>query len=116
MKQILAQDSRFTLVGVAKDGCHALHHTLAFKPDLVLIEQNLSGLDGAQATQYIKHFPKSPVVFLVTADDSTLVQAVSKSAGADALVVKSASFRFQLKSRLQELQLSERSWRPRQQT
>jgi len=65
MKQILAQDSRFTVAGVAKDGCLALHHTLAFKPDLVLIEQDLPGLHGTQATQYIKHFPKSPVVFLV---------------------------------------------------
>ena len=116
MKQILAEDSRFAVVGVAKDGCHALHHTLAFKPDLVLIEQDLAGLDGAQAAQYIKHFPKSPVVFLVTADDSPLVRSASNSVGADALVVKSASFPFQLKSKLQKLHLSERSWRPRPRT
>ena len=102
LSRILAKEGGFTVVGVARDGCQALHHTLALAPELVLIDQHLPQLNGAQAAQYIKHFAKPPVVFMVTADDNPGSRAMCEGAGADAFVVKSAGLRSQLKLRFQK--------------
>jgi len=102
LSQILQKEGCFTVVGSATDGCQALRYTATLAPDLVLVGERLSKVNGAEVTSKIKRSVHPPVVFMVTADDSASSRAVSEAAGADAFVATSTDLEVHLKSRLQE--------------
>jgi len=102
LARILAQEGNITVVGAATDGRQALQYTLALSPELVLMDFHLPHLNGAEATRYIKQFVNPPIVFIVTSDDSSSSRTMSKTAGADAFIVKSGGLHAQLRSKLQE--------------
>ena len=102
LARILAQEGNITVVGAATDGRQALQYTLDLSPELVLMDFHLPHLNGAEATRYIKQFVNPPIVFIVTSDDSSSSRTMSKTAGADAFIVKSGGLHAQLRSKLQE--------------
>ena len=102
LARILVQEGNITVVGAATDGRQALQYTLDLSPELVLMDFHLPHLNGAEATRYIKQFVNPPIVFIVTSDDSSSSRTMSKTAGADAFIVKSGGLHAQLRSKLQE--------------
>ncbi len=100
---MLARDGRFSVVGVACDGCQALHQALSLAPELVLIGLDLPRLSGARVAQYIKHFESPPVVLMLAPQDSPGCRAISEAAGADDLIVKSTDLYSQLKEKLRRV-------------
>lgn len=57
---MLALEARFDLVGTASDGRQAVRKAFELRPELVLLDYRMPGLDGIQATRCIKGF-KHPV-------------------------------------------------------
>ena len=79
------------VVGVAADGIEAVEHAGRERPDVVLMDLRMPGLEGAEATRRIRvDFPDIQVLVLTTyADDESLFPALE--AGARGYLTKDAS-------------------------
>ena len=88
MRATLGNDDTLEVVGEAKDGQEAVARCRELKPDLVLMDVVMPGMDGIEATMKIKsEFPKTSVLILtVHSDQRILMEAVK--AGAAGYVLK----------------------------
>ncbi len=70
------------VVGEAADGREAVEAALRLRPDVVLMDVAMPGVDGLEATRAIKaHLPDTKVVMLtVSDDDRTLFEALRSGA------------------------------------
>jgi two-component system chemotaxis response regulator CheB len=81
--RLLEQDGRFEVVGGARDGAEAVELTLGLTPDLVTMDYNMPGLNGAQATAAILRARPIPIVMLsahTTAGARAAVEALAAGA------------------------------------
>ena len=70
LAKILSADKDFSVVGMAHDGTEAIAMTTDLKPDLVLMDLKMPGMNGIHATRQIhQSFPHIPVLVLTTYDD-----------------------------------------------
>lgn len=79
------------VVGAASDGLEAVERAQSERPDVVLMDLRMPGLDGAEATRQIRAtLPDTQVLVLTTyADDDSLFPALQ--AGARGYLTKEAS-------------------------
>jgi DNA-binding NarL/FixJ family response regulator len=79
---ILASQPDLQIVGEANDGIEALIKARELKPDLILMDIQMPGMDGLQATRLIKdELPQVKVVMLtVQGDDEKLFEAIKNGA------------------------------------
>jgi DNA-binding NarL/FixJ family response regulator len=76
------------VVGEAADGAQALTQAATHRPDLVLMDLSMPGMDGIQATQALRQQqPEIRVVLWSARDDIQLASAIRRS-GAHAGVSK----------------------------
>lgn len=86
----LLEEAGLSVVGEAKDGAEALLLAEQLKPDLVVIDLNMSGAPGSEALQRIAAVsPEARTVVLTSSIEATEVLAALQ-AGASAYVVKGA--------------------------
>jgi two-component system, response regulator PdtaR len=79
-----------TIAGKASDGLQAIELTEALQPDVVLMDIEMTKMDGLEATKIIlDKFPR-PVVLLTSHEDPETVRLASK-AGAGAYLLKPPS-------------------------
>ena len=91
IKSILERREEFKVVGEAENGAEAVHFCKKARPDLVLMDIGLPGLNGIEATiEIMRHCPESKVVILSMYDDESSVVGAIRS-GARAFVLKNAS-------------------------
>ena len=66
---ILELNDGFTVVGEAEDGQQAVERALALQPDVVLMDVQMPGMGGVEATAQITHaLPATRVILLTTFD------------------------------------------------
>lgn len=82
LQSLLEAEGDFRVVGEAKDGWEALQHALEAKPDVILMDIQMPGLDGVQATQAIlKEWPQAKVIILTMyRQDAYVFEAVKAGA------------------------------------
>lgn len=86
----LLEEAGLSVVGEAKDGAQALLLAEELKPDLVVIDLNMSGTPGSDALLHIADVsPEARTVVLASSVEATQVLAALR-AGASAYVVKGA--------------------------
>jgi DNA-binding NarL/FixJ family response regulator len=87
IKAILATDSSLEVVGEAQDGQQATQLCRELRPDLVLMDVAMPGMDGIEATRKLKaQFPETSVLILTAhADHRLLMDAVKAGAAGYAL-------------------------------
>jgi two-component system, NarL family, response regulator LiaR len=91
LEQSLSTYPQLEIIGQAEDGYAGVKAALSLKPDLVVMDIGLPGLDGIAATQQIKAaLPTTRVVMLTSHTAETEVIA-ALSSGADAYCVKGAN-------------------------
>ncbi len=91
LARLLVSDSGFQVVGEANDGAEALQKTADLKPDLVLMDIHMPGMEGVEATRRITDsFPSIKVVVLtVSEEDKDLFESIK--AGAHGYLLKNVS-------------------------
>ena len=73
----------------ACDGHEAVAHTLDLRPDIVLMDVSMPGLDGLAATAEIRRIARSqPRIIALTANTTPSHEAVCLAAGMDAFLPK----------------------------
>jgi NarL family two-component system response regulator LiaR len=88
MRAVLAREPDLEVAGEAGDGMEALEFCRSLRPDLVLMDLSMPGIDGISATRAIKaEFPKIGVLILTAHDDYNLLLDAIK-AGAAGFVLK----------------------------
>ena len=70
------------------DGDQVLASYEAFRPDLVLMDIRMPGMDGIRATALLKKAHPNARVVIVSDHEQDDVKAAARQAGADAYVVK----------------------------
>jgi DNA-binding NarL/FixJ family response regulator len=74
-----AQDD-FEVVGVGKDGYEAITLTTKLQPDIVLMDINLSLIDGARAAAILRcHSPASAIIIITHIDNDDYIQRAISS-------------------------------------
>jgi DNA-binding NarL/FixJ family response regulator len=89
--RLLNEDSRVEVVGQALDGADAVKQAAKLKPDVILMDLKMPGVDGIEATRQITEAdPTIKVLILTTFEtDSNVIQALK--AGASGYVLKDSS-------------------------
>ena len=78
----------FDIIGEAHTGPDAIRLAEAREPDLVLLDLEMSGLDGLDALRTIKALPNPPRVIIVTLHDQDEYRTAAQELGADGFVTK----------------------------
>jgi DNA-binding NarL/FixJ family response regulator len=93
--RLLMLHQELCIVGRAASGRAALEQVAVLKPDLVLIDLAMPGMNGLEATRQIKARPAAPRVVIMTLYDIAEYRAAARAATADGFIAKS-SIRSQL--------------------
>jgi two-component system response regulator AlgR len=88
MAAVVAETDGFVVVGAATTGEESLVAAAETAPDLVLMDVNLPGIDGVEASRRLTAEPGGPVVFLLSTYDEDQVDA--SGAGAARYIPKAA--------------------------
>jgi DNA-binding NarL/FixJ family response regulator len=87
--RFLAADPQIEIVGSALSARQAIDEAARLRPDLILMDIAMPGMNGFVATRQIKEQPNPPRVIALTLYDNDEYRAQAKAAGADGFVAKS---------------------------
>jgi DNA-binding NarL/FixJ family response regulator len=79
----------FELAGEADNGEKGVELAAALRPDLVLMDVQMPGIDGLEATRRIRQLDDPPHVVVMSTHESGDYRETALTAGADAFIAKS---------------------------
>lgn len=90
IRRILQNSGDVLVVGEARDGEEAVQMAAALRPDVVLMDISMPGLNGIEATKRIKDQLPSTAVLVLTAHDESPLVVTLLEAGAKGYLLKTA--------------------------
>lgn len=92
LELMLAEDGRFTVVGHASDGMEAVRRAERDRPDVVVLDLQMPGMDGLTALPLLRQRLPEARIVVVSAfpDPLTLMDAVER--GVDGYIDKSRTW------------------------
>jgi len=87
LRMRFALEHDLIVVGEVKDLCHALPLAMDMRPDVILVDLDLSGVDGIDLATFRRHAGNTAIVLLTLGDDPDAHRR-AEAAGADAIVDK----------------------------
>ncbi len=84
----LALEPNLEVVGEAGGGAEAISLTQALRPDVVLMDVEMPGMDGISATAALRSVAPQSAVVILTLYDDVATRARAQEAGAAAFVAK----------------------------
>ena len=109
---LLGLEEEIQLVAAASDGIDAVDTVARLKPDLVVMDVTMPGMNGLAASSLIVSMSPAPIVVLMSSDDTPLLRAACRRVGAFAFVRK-VNFRDEFARVLERIL---RTHRPHQET
>ena len=94
LRYLIDAEDDMRCIGVAKDGRECLAHCLELQPDVVVVDQEIPGLDGVTIARVLGRELPTVRVILYTLDSD--ICSVAQSFGAAACVTKDAPFEWLL--------------------
>jgi DNA-binding NarL/FixJ family response regulator len=88
LRNLLELTGAVIIVGEAEDGWDAIRQVKALTPDIVLMDLEMPGLDGFEATRQIKTLGLARAVIIITVYADSASQQKAREVGADAFFVK----------------------------
>lgn len=85
---LLDIEEDFTIVGQAADGAEAVRLTEQCRPDLVVIDLSMPGMDGLQAVPEIRRINPASKLVIFSGFETTTVEQVAQRLGADGYIEK----------------------------
>lgn len=86
---VLSARSDWTICGSAVDGLDAVQKALELKPDVILLDVSMPGLNGFEAAGRIHHELSGAEVLIVTEHDSRTLKHLPPQPGVCGYVMKS---------------------------
>jgi DNA-binding NarL/FixJ family response regulator len=90
LRILLRPDEGFDVVGECSDGAAALLAVPSLRPDVVVMDVRMKGMDGVEATRRLRLLPDGPPVLVLTTFDDDAVLSAALRAGAAGFQVKDA--------------------------
>jgi DNA-binding NarL/FixJ family response regulator len=90
MRSVVEETDGFEVVGEVESGEDSLKAAARLSPDLVLMDVNLPGIDGLEATRRLLAGDAPPVVLLLSTYDDEAGEGFVAESGAAGYVTKSA--------------------------
>ena len=88
VKDFLTSSDHFDVIGEASDGEEAVSKALDLKPDMILMDVRMGGMNGLNATQLLKDELPEVAIIILSKYDLHEYREVAKIRGADGYVVK----------------------------
>jgi DNA-binding NarL/FixJ family response regulator len=92
LRQLLELTGLVEVVGEAGDGLEAIRLAGGLTPEAVVMDLEMPGMDGYEATRRIKACSPSPRVIVLSVHAGPEERQRARAAGADAFVVKGAHY------------------------
>ena len=90
MSAVVDETEGFVLVGCAASGEESIVAARVLRPDLILMDVNLPGIDGMEATRRLREDTTAAAVVLLSTYDEDDWDGQAQECGAAAYVAKSA--------------------------
>jgi DNA-binding NarL/FixJ family response regulator len=91
VREILGERQDWHIIFETCDGLEAVRKSLELRPDNVLLDIGMPGLNGIEAAKRIRTASPNTKVIFVTQNTENEVRSAALATGADAYVVKSES-------------------------
>ena len=101
-RMVVEMTDGFEVVGEAQNGPEAIELVSELKPDLVLMDVQMPGIDGIETTRRISALPDAPAVIVMSTHESGDYVGMAVAAGAIGFVPKS-QFSFDTLAEMWEL-------------
>jgi len=80
LRQLLEGHERYQCVGEAADGLEAVRKVDELKPDVLLLDIRMPGMDGLEVARHLQELDQPPAVIFTTAFDEFALQAFDANA------------------------------------
>ena len=101
-KTLLAKDSNFSVIAECKNGGEAIEQTKKLLPDIILMDINMSPVNGFEATRKITEASPSVKIIGVSINNNPKYATKMLSLGAKGFVTKTSPFT-ELKEAIQKV-------------
>jgi DNA-binding NarL/FixJ family response regulator len=91
LRSLLRARKDFFICGEAENGIEAVNLAIQTKPDVVVMNVNMPGINGIEATRQIRKAVPNTEVLIFTAENNEDIMRESLQAGARGYLLKSAS-------------------------